>query len=166
MPPITDNPARIRDVCDAIALELNATLAVKNESDNSAITPARFTAARTYGVDYDNVTLKTLHVDVRPPIAAMEAESRGGSDDTYEIEIAVQKAVLKTDLAAIDLLTDLTYHVGRYFCPRKILGVYGNVLADQVQVQETILQLYAPDKIAQGRYFGLVTLTLKEYVDR
>lgn len=168
MPSVADNPARCRDVGDAMALEMNATIAVTNESDNSAITPARFTASRTYGVEYTNEELKTLRVDVRVPMWMLEAESHGGSEDHYQIEIALQQWAqdLAKDKAQVDLLSDLTGRVARYFCPKRILGAYGNVQANQVLVVETMVQLYNPDKIKQGRYFGLVTVTMKEYVDR
>lgn len=167
MPTVADNPARVRDIADAIALELNATLAVVNESDQSAIAPARFVAARNYGQDYANADLKTLHVDVRPPGWTLDAESRGGSDDHYQLEIAVQQLITLSDQSTIDLLFDLTAHIARYFCPKRILGAYGNVAAGTVEVVETPPPLlYAPDKLRQGRYFGLVTLTLQEFVAR
>src|SRR5262245_6913114 len=116
-----DNPARAREVADAIVMELNKAIGTHQE-DDTLIDPARFTAARTYGVDYENVDLKTLRVDVRVPAWVLQSESHGGSEDLYGVEIAAQKAVDPTDRDGIDLLQDLTGRIGRYFCPKKILG--------------------------------------------
>ncbi len=161
-----DAVARIIEVADAVAAEINDKIASRR-SDQTAISPARFTARHTYGADYTNTELSTLRVDVRFPTQGTEEESRGGSADTYDIEITVQQfgQSLKTDIEAIDLLVNLANRIGKLYPVTSTIGAYGNVVAGRVQCISNTRLVYAPDKLQQNRFFSLIALTFREFVD-
>ncbi len=166
--PNPDYAARSRQAALAIVDELNQTVAIKSEDGNDDIEPARFTASFNSLQDYKVSELNTLHVDARDAGWLLDVESRKGGKDHYQVEISVQQAVDKKDESAIALLKDLTGRIARKFSPRVFLAVNmtNAIEAEEMQVISTSCLLYAPDKLNQNRYFGLVSITLAEFVER
>jgi hypothetical protein len=153
---------RIIIVSDAVVDEINADIAAKDEAGNP-LSPVLFTANRTYGAEYTNAELKTLRVDVRHPAVITGEESRGGSEDTYGIEIAVQQAVAIGNTEAIDALVILARRMARRFPVTSVIDTDDVPHSDGVQVIENQHLVFDPEKLAQGRFFSLISLTLREF---
>ena|ERR1022692_4624550 len=154
---------RIIEVANYIVAELNAEVAAFDESGNP-ISPALFTADRAYYTEYRNTDLVNLKVDVRHPAVATAEESRGGTEDTYGIEIAMQQAVVRTNLAALDALVTLARRVARTFPVTAVLPITSSDPAlFQVQVAENLHLVFDPDKLARGQFYSLVSLAIVEF---
>jgi hypothetical protein len=154
--------SRLIDVANTIVGMLNADVAALDEN-GGAISPVLFTAKRTYAAEYTNVQLKTLQVDVRHPVVSTAEESRGGNEDTYGIEIALQQVVDKTNLTAIDALVKLSRRAARLFPANSV--IFGGVInqTDGVQVIENLHSVFDPTKLAANQFYSLISLALREF---
>lgn len=153
--------ARAREIADAIVTTLNSEVASKDE-DGAAI-PTQFTARRVYLLEYDNIDLAKLRVDVRPTVVIREEQDRGSNRHFYGVEICVQKRIKKlTDdnTSTVDELVDLANRIERLFPIGEIESLSNDPTGTQV-VESTHL-LYDPDKLSQGKFYSLLSLTMLE----
>lgn len=168
MPPPYDYPLRSRQVALAIIADMNATIAVESEDGSQDIDPPRFVADFVSVPDFKVPDLKDLRVSARDIAWTPDVESRGGRQDHYQVEIAVQKTVSRGEEDDIATLKDLTARIARRYCPKfqLLANLAQEIEANTVQVILTVPLIYSPEKLAQNRYFGTVNLTLQEFTDR
>lgn len=109
-----DTVARCRAIANAMVTDLNTEIAAK-QSDGSAISPARFTAAVNYYPEYALPQLADLRVDIRIVDVTSESQSRNGIYLNHEMEITVQKAIRYTETSEISLLVDLGFRIAKFY---------------------------------------------------
>ena len=109
-----DAVARVRTLANTIVTDLNTEIAAK-QSDGTAISPARFTAAVNYYPEYRLGNLNDVRIDVRLVDYEAIEESKGGFKYQAEIEITVQQAIKWDEAAAIGLLIDLSNRIARRY---------------------------------------------------
>ena len=97
------------EIADAIVAKLN----------DASLSQA-FTATRAYLPTYKLEELDTLHVTVVPKSMYVEMASREKDDETYRIDVAVQKRLSDITNAVIDPLTLLAQEVGDHMRRRRL----------------------------------------------
>lgn|SRR3990167_1352709 len=110
-----DTVARCRAIANAMVTDINTEIAAK-QSDGTAISPARFTAAVNWYPEYELAQLFDVRVDLRIVDSSSEAESRNGIYLIHEMEITLQKAIRETETAAINLLVDIGCRIAKFYC--------------------------------------------------
>lgn len=125
----------------------------------------QFTATRVYGQALTNTQKNILTVVVRHPAVQTEEESRGGSTDTYGIEIEIVQSVIATDVTAIDALVFLARSIARTFPPTAVLSIPDPTepVLDQLQVTENLHQVFNPDWLAKGQFSSFISLAIQEF---
>ena len=141
--------ARIIDIADAIAAELNAAAA-------GTFAPA-FTAVRRVLPSFDLSELAELRVSVVPKALDISGAARSASQFDRQIDIGVQQKLgkdLDTEVAA---LCGLVEQIAAYLRRRPLTGMPH---AAWVRTQND--PVYAPDHLAQQRTFtSVLTLTYR-----
>lgn len=160
----TNNPARLRQIRDAVIAEMNADVGAKDEA-NQALPIPQFVATAKWNANPSHQQANDLLVYVRAMTRAIEPESRGGNELNYGIEIAFQKTILpREDFdTRFDELTDIVNRVARYFQPNSELYTTG---FENVVITECLMTIYDPALLDAGRFFATVNLVLREWSDR
>ena len=138
--------ARILDIADAVAAELNA-----HEFGTE------FTALRAYLPRFDLEAMGTLHVTVVPNALEMSLSTRGGGDRDYVVDVGVQKRFAQGESDEVDGLMDLVEGVALHF--------EGLALEDQgvtcIGVKNA--PVYVQEHMAELRQFtSVVSLTFRD----
>lgn len=141
--------ARIIDIADAIAAELNAAAA-------GTFAPA-FTAVRRVLPAFDLSELAELKVTVVPKGVEIGGAMRSASQFDFQIDIGVQQK-LGTDLdTEVATLCGLVEAIAAYLRRRPLTGMPH---AAWVRTQND--PVYAPDHLAQQRTFtSVLTITYR-----
>lgn len=137
--------AVITDIADAVVVDLNA----------GSFSQA-FNAERHYLPVFDLDDIKDLRVTVVPKGIAIEATGRNSNQHDVEIDVAVQKKLVKTDATAIDPLMALVEEIADRFRFKRFTS------PDAVWIRTQNEPVYAQEHLDQFRVFtSLLTLTFR-----
>lgn len=169
-----DTVARCRAVANAMITDINTEIAAK-QSDGTAISPARFTAAVCYYPEWTAALLSDVRVDLRIVETTIDAESRNGIALNHEMEITIQKAMRWEEVAAINLLVDLACRIAKFYpencepCGADSSGHSSMVTAlganYPLECTGNVHTLYDPIRLRDyGTFWSMVALTWRENV--
>jgi hypothetical protein len=113
-----DPTAAIITLAGAMVSDLNAQVAVKDESGN-AIT-SRFTAVRKYRAEYKPADMQSVRVDVVTPMFSPSLDDRAtwtisNQQLGLSIWVFVQKCVDSRDITNLDLLLNLSARIAQRY---------------------------------------------------
>lgn len=138
--------ARITDIADAVAAEINAL-------DTPPLGAVRYARVPEFAL----ADMKTLHVTVVPKGWESQLASRSSSQFEYQIDVGVQKKWLTGDNAELDGLLALVERIADHFRAKRLTTMPA---AMWVKAENT--PLYSPEHMKDLRQFtSVLTLTFQ-----
>lgn len=144
-------PAKIIEIADAVAADLNAAPKTGAPGFSQA-----FTAERTYRPTFDLADLKTLKVTVVPKAVTATAVTRTKSQYDCQIDVAVQKKFSEMP-ADGDALMALVQEIADYLRGRPLAGC-----SDAAWLGCQNVPVFVPEHVEEFRQItSILTLTYR-----